>query len=123
MFTRTARTVQENAQAAYASDATASAVRGIAEQGARSMSQAIGSVEAIQSSTRRMDEIVSVIDGLAFQTNILALNAAVLEKLPQTRSLLVKGSRFMRMERVVEAVTAHAAKPQEDAPAMRPQGS
>jgi len=77
MFTRTARTVQENAQAAHASDATASAVRGIAEQGARSMSQAIGSVEAIQSSIRRMDEIVSVIDGLAFQTNILALNAAV----------------------------------------------
>ena len=70
-------TVQENAQAAQASDATARAVRDIAEQGAHSMAQAIGSVEAIQASTRRMDEIVSVIDGLAFQTNILALNAAV----------------------------------------------
>ena len=70
-------TVQENAQAAQASDATAQAVRDIAEQGARSMAQAIGSVEAIQASTRRMDEIVGVIDGLAFQTNILALNAAV----------------------------------------------
>jgi hypothetical protein len=41
------------------------------------MTEAIESVEAIQHSTRRMDEIVSVIDGLAFQTNILALNAAV----------------------------------------------
>jgi biotin operon repressor len=41
------------------------------------MAEAIGSVEAIQSSTKRMDEIVGVIDGLAFQTNILALNAAV----------------------------------------------
>ena len=70
-------TVQENAQAAQASDATAQAVRDIAEQGAHSMAQAINSVEAIQASTRRMDEIVGVIDGLAFQTNILALNAAV----------------------------------------------
>ena len=70
-------TVQENAHAAQTSDTTARAVRDIAEQGASSMAQAIGSVEAIQASTRRMDEIVGVIDGLAFQTNILALNAAV----------------------------------------------
>ena len=70
-------TVQENAHAARTSDATARAVRDIAEQGAHGMAQAIGSVEAIQASTRRMDEIVGVIDGLAFQTNILALNAAV----------------------------------------------
>jgi methyl-accepting chemotaxis protein len=70
-------TVQENAHAAQASDATARSVRDVAEQGAKSMAQAIGSVEAIQHSTKRMDEIVSVIDGLAFQTNILALNAAV----------------------------------------------
>ncbi len=69
--------VQENAQAAQASDATARQVRDVAEKGAQSMAQAIESVEAIQSSTRRMDEIVGVIDGLAFQTNILALNAAV----------------------------------------------
>ena len=34
-------------------------------------------MEAIEASTKRMDEIVGVIDGLAFQTNILALNAAV----------------------------------------------
>lgn len=70
-------TVQENAQVAQASDAAASAVRDVAEKGAQSMAQAIESVEAIQSSTKRMDEIVGVIDGLAFQTNILALNAAV----------------------------------------------
>jgi methyl-accepting chemotaxis protein len=70
-------TVQENALAAQASDNTARAVRDVAEHGAHSMAQAISSVEAIQSSTKRMDEIVGVIDGLAFQTNILALNAAV----------------------------------------------
>jgi UDP-N-acetylmuramoyl-tripeptide--D-alanyl-D-alanine ligase len=35
-----------------------------------------------------------------------ALNAAVLAELPQLASVLVKGSRFMKMERVVQAITA-----------------
>ena len=70
-------TVQDNARAAQLSATMASGVRDVAEKGAQAMTEAIGSVEAIQSSTKRMDEIVSVIDGLAFQTNILALNAAV----------------------------------------------
>jgi methyl-accepting chemotaxis protein len=70
-------TVQNNAHAAQQSDTMASGVRDVAENGAQAMAEAIGSVEAIQASTKRMDEIVGVIDGLAFQTNILALNAAV----------------------------------------------
>ena len=72
-----ASTVRDNATAAQASDQAAQGVRGTAEQGAAGMTQAIASIEAIEASTRRMDEIVGVIDGLAFQTNILALNAAV----------------------------------------------
>ena len=72
-----ASTVQGNAQAAQESDRSASAVRAIADQSAQSMQLAVAQIEAIQASTRRMDEIVGVIDGLAFQTNILALNAAV----------------------------------------------
>jgi len=72
-----ASTVQANAQASLESDRAAQGVRATAEEGAAGMNQAIESIEAIEASTRRMDEIVGVIDGLAFQTNILALNAAV----------------------------------------------
>ncbi len=70
-------TVQQNAQTAGDSDTQASRVRDIAESGAQAMVSAVQSVEAIQKSAQKMNEIIGVIDSLAFQTNILALNAAV----------------------------------------------
>ncbi len=70
-------TVKENSSAAIQSDTAAQQVSRTAEAGATEMSHAIASIEGIEASTRRMDEIVGVIEGLAFQTNILALNAAV----------------------------------------------
>lgn len=70
-------TVKDNAHASERSAMMAGNVRDVAETGAQAMTDAIQTVAAIQASTRRMDEIVGVIDGLAFQTNILALNAAV----------------------------------------------
>lgn len=72
-----AATVQQNADTAGNADGQASSVRDAAEAGAGSMEQAVGSVTAIQQNAQRMQEIVGVIDSLAFQTNILALNAAV----------------------------------------------
>jgi UDP-N-acetylmuramoyl-tripeptide--D-alanyl-D-alanine ligase len=47
-------------------------------------------------------------------TTIEALNAAVLEELPHVASVLVKGSRFMRMERVVEAIAARSQQQEQD---------
>lgn len=70
-------TVQQNAQTARESDEQAIQVRSVAESGASAMDGAIGSVEVIQRSAQQMNEIIGVIDSLAFQTNILALNAAV----------------------------------------------
>ncbi|WP_326491081.1 methyl-accepting chemotaxis protein [Hydrogenophaga sp. NFH-34] len=70
-------TVQQNATTAVDSDAQAAKVRDVAESGARSMGEAVSSVEVIQKSAQQMDEIIGVIDSLSFQTNILALNAAV----------------------------------------------
>ena len=72
-----ASTVNVNADTARDSDQQAASVRGVAEAGAQSMGTAVSSVEAIQKSAQQMNEIIGVIDSLAFQTNILALNAAV----------------------------------------------
>lgn len=70
-------TVQDGASSASQANARAAHLRQVADAGAVAMEQAVTSVETIQAGAKRMDEIVSVIDGLAFQTNILALNAAV----------------------------------------------
>ncbi|MEQ1657924.1 methyl-accepting chemotaxis protein [Curvibacter sp. PAE-UM] len=70
-------TVQGNARTTQQANSQAAQVRDVADRGAQGMVQAVQSVEAIQSSAQRMNEIIGVIDSLAFQTNILALNAAV----------------------------------------------
>jgi methyl-accepting chemotaxis protein len=69
--------VQQNSDVAGSANVLARKVRDAAESGTQVMTEAVASVVAVQASSKRMDEIVGVIDGLAFQTNILALNAAV----------------------------------------------
>jgi len=49
----------------------------VAEQGGQVVGQVVTTMEAIHDSSRKINDIIGVIDGIAFQTNILALNAAV----------------------------------------------
>lgn len=69
--------VRQNAERAQQADQWAQAAHGMATQGAEKARMATASMQAIESSTQKMGEIISVIDGIAFQTNILALNASV----------------------------------------------
>ena len=69
--------VATTASAAQALDSMAGDLRLRAEAGGQAMQATVGSMATLQSSSKRVGEIIGVIDGIAFQTNILALNAAV----------------------------------------------
>jgi methyl-accepting chemotaxis protein len=70
-------TALQAAQATRAVSDLAGQNAGVAEAGGRTIAQVIDSMSEVQSSSKRISEIIGVIDGIAFQTNILALNAAV----------------------------------------------
>ncbi|UUX94110.1 methyl-accepting chemotaxis protein [Aquabacterium sp. J223] len=76
-LTELTSSVQRNAEQAQAADGLAAQVRGEAEQGLSVVEQSVDAILRIEQRSRQMGEIISVIDGIAFQTNILALNAAV----------------------------------------------
>ena len=69
--------VQTTAKRSKEVDELTRRVRDEAQAGAKDMDVAVRSMRDIQEGSKRMSEIVSVIDGIAFQTNILALTAAV----------------------------------------------
>ncbi|MBH9551691.1 methyl-accepting chemotaxis protein [Inhella gelatinilytica] len=70
-------TVRANAASATEADALAQQAAQVAQQGGAVVEQVVGTMQAIHQSSAQVNDILSVIDGIAFQTNILALNAAV----------------------------------------------
>ncbi|MBK7978072.1 MAG: HAMP domain-containing protein [Deltaproteobacteria bacterium] len=70
-------TVKQNADNAQRANQVAVGARQVAEQGGEVVGQAIAAMAEIDASSKKISDIVGVIDELAFQTNLLALNAAV----------------------------------------------
>jgi methyl-accepting chemotaxis protein len=70
-------TVKQNADNARQANQLATSASTVAIQGGEVVSQVVDTMKGINDSSRRIADIISVIDGIAFQTNILALNAAV----------------------------------------------
>jgi methyl-accepting chemotaxis protein len=70
-------TVQQNADNARLASQLAVAASGVARQGGEVVGEVVNTMSGISESSRRIEDIIGVIDGIAFQTNILALNAAV----------------------------------------------
>ncbi len=69
--------VKQNAENAKQANQLAVAASNVAIKGGSAVSQVVATMAAITTSSRKIEDIISVIDGIAFQTNILALNAAV----------------------------------------------
>ncbi|WP_401728903.1 methyl-accepting chemotaxis protein [Stenotrophomonas muris] len=70
-------TVRQNAEHARQANQLAIGAHSVASQGGDVVGQVVTTMSAIEASSKKIAEIISVIDGIAFQTNILALNAAV----------------------------------------------
>ncbi len=70
-------TVQHNADSAAQANQLASSASALATRGGVAVAQVVDTMDAINTSSRKIVDIIAVIDGIAFQTNILALNAAV----------------------------------------------
>jgi methyl-accepting chemotaxis protein-1 (serine sensor receptor) len=70
-------TVQQNADNARQANQLAVSASEVALKGGTAVSQVIGTMTSINDSSKKIVDIIGVIDGIAFQTNILALNAAV----------------------------------------------
>jgi methyl-accepting chemotaxis protein-1 (serine sensor receptor) len=70
-------TVRQNTESAQMAAQLAVSASGVASQGGEVVSRVTSTMEEITQHSRKISEIIGVIDGIAFQTNILALNAAV----------------------------------------------
>ncbi|MCS3811036.1 methyl-accepting chemotaxis protein [Xanthomonas arboricola] len=70
-------TVKQNAEHARQANQLAIGAASVASQGGQVVARVVTTMSDIQTSSKKIAEIISVIDGISFQTNILALNAAV----------------------------------------------
>jgi methyl-accepting chemotaxis protein len=70
-------TVKQNSDSARQASAVATAAEQVATRGSETVQSVVDTMDGISASSERMAEIITVIEGIAFQTNILALNAAV----------------------------------------------
>ncbi len=70
-------TVRQNADSARQANQLAIGAAGVASRGGTVVEEVVTTMSQIEHASRRIADIISVIDGIAFQTNILALNAAV----------------------------------------------
>ncbi|QNB06119.1 HAMP domain-containing protein [Herbaspirillum frisingense] len=69
--------VKQNADSAREANQAALATSDVAVRGGAIVTKVVGTMKIINDSSRKISEIIGVIDGIAFQTNILSLNAAV----------------------------------------------
>eukprot|EP01035_Chromulina_nebulosa_P069662 gene69662-biopygen48793 len=70
-------TVRQNADNARQANQLAQGASSVAQRGGEVVGQVVDTMKGINDSSRKIADIIGVIDGIAFQTNILALNAAV----------------------------------------------
>ncbi|MDM4767909.1 methyl-accepting chemotaxis protein [Pelomonas sp. SE-A7] len=70
-------TVQQSADSARTANQLAGSAAQVAQRGGEVVGQVVSTMEEINSSSKKIADIIGVIDSIAFQTNILALNAAV----------------------------------------------
>ena len=70
-------TVKQNSASAQQANQLAASASSVAAKGGEAVARVVDTMGAINASSKRVVDIIGVIDGIAFQTNILALNAAV----------------------------------------------
>ncbi|MBL0085224.1 MAG: HAMP domain-containing protein [Ideonella sp.] len=70
-------TVRQSADAAATANQLATSAAQVAQRGGNVVAQVVSTMDEINTSSKKIADIIGVIDGIAFQTNILALNAAV----------------------------------------------
>ena len=70
-------TVKQSSDSARQANQLAASAAQVAQRGGQVVGQVVSTMDEINASSRKISDIISVIDGIAFQTNILALNAAV----------------------------------------------